>query len=95
MIKILILTDRMKLWRDLIIKIMHVDRVCVHKDSIIISNKMFYFLIKNSLRESERGAAYAHCILDKDIDEEALYNILMPSIKQTISRYGLRSMFEN
>ena len=74
---------------------MHVDRVCVHKDSIIISNRMFYFLIRNSLRESERGAAYAHCILDKDIDEETLYNVLMPSIKQTISRYGLRSMFEN
>lgn len=56
---------------------------------------MFYFLIRDSLRESERGAAYAHCILDKDIDEETLYSVLMPSIKQTISRYGLRSMFEN
>jgi len=56
---------------------------------------MFYFLIRNSLRESERGAAYAHCILDKDIDEETLFRVLKPSIKQTISRYGLRSMFEN
>lgn len=95
MIKILILTDRMTLWRDLIIKIMHVDKVCVHKDSIIISNRMFYFLIRNSLRESERGAVYAHCILDKDIDEETLYRVLRPSIKQTISHYGLCSMFEN
>ena len=74
---------------------MHVDRVCVHKDSIIISNRMFYFLIRNNLRESERGAVYAHCILDKDIDEETLYRVLRPSIKQTISRYGLCSMFEN
>ena len=95
MIKILILTDKMNLWRDLVLKNIHIDRVCERKDSIILQSRMFTFLIKTDINEYMRGASYAHVILDKEIDDRLYYEVLMPTIKQRVSQYGLHQLFEN
>ena len=65
------------------------------KDRIELGNKMFHFFIKTNMTENQRGAAYAHVILDKEIDEKTYYNIMMPTIKQKISQHGLDKILNN
>jgi hypothetical protein len=39
-----------------------------------------------------RGAAFAHVIEDKEIDDEDFYHILLPTIKQKVTQYGSRTI---
>ena len=95
MIKILIITDRIIRWYHTIINIMGVDTTIQTKEYTEIRNKLFTFHIRSDFPESRRGAAYAHVILDKQLDEKTFYEILMPTIKQRVTNYGLDKLFNN
>ena len=95
MIKILILTDRITRWYYTILNMMEIDSTIQRKQYIEMHNKLFTFDIRNSFPESRRGAAYAHVILDKQIDEKLYYEILMPTIKQRITSHGLDNLLNN
>lgn len=95
MIKILILTDRVMRWYHTILNMMEIDSTIQRKQYIEMRNKLFTFDIRSSFPESRRGAAYAHVILDKQIDEKLYYEILMPTIKQRITSHGLDNLLNN
>ena len=95
MIKILIITDRITRWYHTIINMMEVDITIQRKEYTEIRNKLFTFHIQSGFPESRRGAAYAHVILDKQLDEKTFYEVLMPTIKQRITSYGLDKLLNN
>lgn len=95
MIKILIITDRIIRWHHTIINMMEVDTTIQRKEYTEIRNKLFTFHIRSGLPESRRGAAYAHVILDKQLDEKTFYEVLMPTIKQRITNHGLDELLNN
>ena len=95
MIKILILTDRITIWYYTILNIMEIDSTIRTKEYTEMRNKLFTFHIRSGFPESRRGAAYAHVILDKEIDEETYYNIMMPTIKQRVTQHGLDKILNN
>lgn len=95
MIKILIITDRITRWYHTIINMMEVDTTIQRKEYTEIRNKLFTFHIRSGFPESRRGAAYAHVILDKQLDEKTFYEILMPTIKQRITNYGLDKLLNS
>ena len=95
MIKILILTDRITRWYYTILNIMEIDSTVRTKEYTEMRNKLFTFHIRSGFPESRRGAAYAHVILDKEIDEETYYNIMMPTIKQRVTQHGLNKILNN
>ena len=95
MIKILVLTDRPMKWYYTLLDMMDFNLIYNLKDRIELGNKMFHFVIETSLKESRRGAAYAHVILDKEIDEETYHNIMMPTIKQRVTQHGLDKILNN
>ena len=95
MIKILILTDRVVRWYHTILNMMEFDSTIQRKEYIEMRNKLFTFHIRSGFPESRRGAAYAHVILDKEIDEETYYNIMMPTIKQRVTQHGLDKILNN
>lgn len=92
MIKILILTDDRMKWARFIRDIMKIDRMYNTKDYLGMENKMFCFRIQENFYEHMRGAAFAHVIEDKHIDDEDFYHILLPTIKQRVTQYGSRTM---
>lgn len=92
MIKILILTDDRKKWFQFIRSIMKIDRAYQTKEYMGLENKMFCFRIQEQLLECMRGAAFAHVIEDKHIDDEDFYRILLPTIKQRVTQYGSRTI---
>lgn len=95
MIKILILTDRPMKWYYMLLNMIDFDMVYNLKDRIELRNKLFYFLIEADMPENKRGGAYAHVILDKKIDEDTFYKILMPTIKQKLTHHGLDKILDN
>ena len=92
MIKILILTDDLYKWYYFILNIMKIDISHYRMNYIEMKNKMFHFYIRSSFPESMRGAAFAHVIEDKHIDDEDFYRILLPTIKQKVTQYGSRTI---
>ena len=92
MIRILILTDDRMKWARFIHGIMKIDRAYQTKDCMDLENQMFHFYIRSSFPESIRGAAFAHVIEDKHIDDETFYTILLPTIKQGVTHYGSRTI---
>lgn len=92
MIKILILTDDRMKWTRFIHSIMKIDRAYQTKDCMDLENQMFHFYIRSSFPESMRGAAFAHVIEDKEIDIEDFYHLILPTIKQTVTQYGSRTI---
>ena len=92
MIKILILTDDRMKWFQFIQSIMKIDKAYQTKECMGLENKMFCFYIRSSFPESIRGAAFAHVIEDKEIDNETFYTILLPTIKQRVTQYGSRTI---
>ena len=93
MIKILILTDERNKWIEFLYSIMKFDRTRFDTPNIIaLENKMFHIEIRSSFPESMRGAAFAHVIEDKHIDDEDFYRILLPTIKQRVTQYGSRTI---
>ena len=86
MIKILIITDDFDKWSNYIRKQVNIDkeRRSITESSLI--NNLFYFLLRHNIRESDRGAAWSHVILDKEIDYELERNVLIPTIKHHITR---------
>ena len=95
MIKILIITDRITRWYHTILNMMEIDSTIQRKEYTEMRNKLFTFHILNRFPESGRGAAYAHVILDKQLDEKMFYEILMPTIKQRIINHGLDELLNN
>lgn len=95
MIKILIITDRITRWYYTIINMMEVDTTIQTKEYTEIRNKLFIFHIRSGFPESRRGAAYAHVILDKQLDEKTFYEVLMPTIKQRITNHDLDELLNN
>ena len=95
MIKILILTDRPMKWYYMLLNMIDFDMVYNLKDRIELRNKLFYFLIETDMPENKRGGAYAHVILDKKIDEDTFYKILMPTIKQKLTHHSLDKILDN
>lgn len=95
MIKILILTDRFTRWYYTILNMMEIDRTIQRKEYVEMHNKLFIFHIRTDFPESLRGAAYAHVILDKQLDKKTFYEVLMPTIKQRITSYDLDKLFNN
>ena len=95
MIKILILTDRITRWYHTILNMMEIDSTIQRKEYTEMRNKLFTFHILNRFPESGRGAAYAHVILDKQLDEKTFYEILMPTIKQRITNHDLDKLLNN
>ena len=92
MIKILILTDDKLKWGRFIRHIMTIDRMWELDQCFHLENRMFHFYIRSSFPESMRGAAFAHVIEDKEIDDEDFYRILLPTIKQKVTQYGSRTI---
>jgi hypothetical protein len=92
MIKILILTEDIWKWYYFILNMMEIDTTIQRFNHIEIRNKMFTFHIRTSFPESLRGAAFAHVIEDKRIDDEDFYRILLPTIKQRVTQYGSRTI---
>ena len=95
MIKILILTDRVVRWYHIILNMMEIDSTIQKKEYTEMRNKLFTFHIRSGFPESRRGAAYAHVILDKQLDEKTYYNIMMPTIKQRVTQHGLDKILNN
>ena len=95
MIKILILTDRITRWYYTILNMMEIDSTIQRKEYTEMRNKLFTFHIRSGFPESRRGAAYAHVILDKQLDEKTFYEILMPTVKQRITSYNLNELLNN
>ena len=92
MIKILILTDDKLKWGRFIRRIMLIDRMWELDQCFHLENQMFHFYIRSTFPESMRGAAFAHVIEDKHIDDEDFYRILLPTIKQKVTQYGSRTI---
>lgn len=92
MIKILILTDDKLKWGRFIRHIMLIDKIWEVDQCFHLKNQMFHFYIRSSFPESMRGAAFAHVIEDKEIDDETFYTILLPTIKQRVTQYGSRTI---
>ena len=92
MIKILILTEDIWKWYYFILNMMEIDTTIQCFNHIEIRNKMFTFHIRTGFPESMRGAAFAHVIEDKEIDNETFYTILLPTIKQKVTQYGSRTI---
>ena len=92
MIKILILTENIWKWYYFILNMMEIDTTIQRFNHIEMRNKMFHFYIQSSFPESMRGAAFAHVIKDKEIDNEDFYHILLPTIKQKVTQYGSRAI---
>ena len=92
MIKILILTDDRMKWFQFIRNIMKIDKAYQTKEYMGLENKMFCFRIQENFYEYMRGAAFAHVIEDKHIDDEDFYRILLPTIKQKVTQYGSRTI---
>ena len=92
MIKILILTDDKLKWGQFIRHLMTIDRMYENNQCFHLENQMFHFDIRSSFPESMRGAAFAHVIEDKHIDDVDFYHILLPTIKQKVTHYGSRTI---
>ena len=92
MIKILILTEDIWKWYYFILNMMEIDTTIQRFNCIEMRNKMFTFHIRTGFPESLRGAAFAHVIEDKEIDIEEFYHLILPTIKQTVTRYGSRTI---
>lgn len=92
MIKILILTDDKLKWGRFIRHIMLIDKMWELDHCFHLENQMFHFYIRSSLTKSMRGAAFAHVIEDKHIDNEDFCRILLPTIKQRVTQYGSRTI---
>ena len=92
MIKILILTDEREKWAEYLSSIIKFDHVRKNINQIILLNPLLCFHIQSSFPESMRGAAFAHVIEDKHIDDEVFYTILLPTIKQRVTQYGSRTI---
>ena len=92
MIKILILTDNIRKWYLYLLNMMNFDTTIQRTDHTELRNKMFCFHIRSAFPESMRGAAFAHVIEDKHIDDEDFYRILLPTIKQRVTQYGSRTI---
>ena len=92
MIKILILTDDRMKWFQFIRSIMKIDKAYQTKEYMGLENKMFCFRIQENFYEYMRGAAFAHVIEDKHIDDEDFYRILLPTIKQRVTQHGSRTI---
>ena len=90
MIKILILTDDRQKWSKFLHTIMKFDRAYQTKEYMGLENKMFCFRIQENFYEYMRGAAFAHVIEDKKIDDEIFYQVVLPTIKQRVTQYGSR-----
>lgn len=90
MIKILILTDDIRKWYLYLLNMMDFDTTIQRIDYTELRNKLFCFHIRSSFPESMRGAAFAHIIEDKHIDDEDFCRILLPTIKQKVTQYGSR-----
>ena len=92
MIKILILTDEREKWAEYLNSIIRFDRMRKNINEIILLNPLLCFHIRSSFPESMRGAAFAHVIEDKHIDNEDFCRILLPTIKQKVTQYGSRTI---
>ena len=92
MIKILILTDDKLKWGRFIRHIMLIDKIWELDQCFHLENQMFHFYIRSSLTESMRGAAFAHVIEDKEIDEYDFFQHIYPTIKQKVTQYGSRTI---
>ena len=92
MIRILIVTDDRQKWFKFLHTIMKFDRAYQTKEYMGLENKMFCFRIQENFYEHMRGAAFAHVIEDKHIDDEDFYRILLPTIKQRVTQYGSRTI---
>lgn len=92
MINILILTDDKLKWGRFIRKIISIDRIYENDQCFHLENRMFHFYIRSTFPESIRGASFAHVIEDKEIDDETLYTILLPTIKQGVTHSGSRTI---
>ena len=88
MIKILILTNEREKWAEYLSSIIKFDHMRKNVNQIILLNPLLCFYIQSSFPESMRGAAFAHVIEDKEIDDETFYTILLPTIKQRVTQYG-------
>lgn len=84
MINILIITDDLYYWMGKIQNNCYVDSRTFNKYCCTIYTDMFVFEIRDKIYESDRGKAFSCCIIDKKLDKEKLYNILYPSIKNSI-----------
>lgn len=71
---------------------MKIDKAYQTKEFMWLENKMFCFRIQEQFLEYMRGAAFAHVIEDKHIDDEDFYHILLPTIKQKVTQYGSRTI---
>ena len=92
MIKILILTDEREKWAEYLSSIIRFDHMRKNINQIILLNPLLCFHIQSSFPESKRGAAFAHVIVDKEIDVEDFYNWILPTIKQRVTQYGSRTI---
>ena len=92
MIKILILTDEREKWAEYLSSIIKFDHMRKNINQFILLNPLLCFHIQSSFPESMRGAAFAHVIEDKHIDDEDFYRILLPTIKQRVTQYGSRTI---
>ena len=92
MIKILILTDEREKWAEYLSSIIRFDHMRKNINQIILLNPLLCFQIQSSFPESMRGAAFAHVIEDKHIDDEVFYTILLPTIKQRVTHHGSRTI---
>ena len=92
MIKILILTDDILKWGRFIRHTMLINKIWDYDQCLHLENQMFRFYIRSTFPESMRGAAFAHVIEDKHIDDEDFYHILLPTIKQRVTQHGSRTI---
>lgn len=86
MIKILIITDDFDKWSNYIKKQVNIDKESRSRTEGSLINDLFYFSLRHNIRESDRGRAWAHVILDKEIDREIEWTVLRPTIKQQFTR---------
>lgn len=86
MIYILIITDDFDKWSNYIKKQVNIDKEIKRKTEGLLINDLFYFSLRHNICESERGHSWAHVILDKEIDYEIERAILLPTIKQKLTR---------
>jgi hypothetical protein len=86
MIKILIITDDFDKWSNYIKKQVNINKERRSRIESLLINDLFYFSLRHNIYESDRGHAWAHVILDKEIDKEIEWMILQPTIKQQFTR---------
>ena len=85
MIKILIITDDFDKWSNYIKKQINIDKEKRSRNESLLINNLFYFSLRHNIRESDRGTAWSHVILDKEVDYELVRDVLIPTIKQRIT----------